>query len=242
MGTLCHHYKETGETAGCFPYPLTKRHVKILEVAERKVFMSGIDRERWWPSDQGKHEVTFAFSPFTYELREYRHDPKNADAWKKQFAAAEWVTGTIDWLAKRNGRWLVDDLKTGAWPVDPETSKQLRTYAIVVWLLDGRPEDWECDVSITSWPKYPLAGDATRAWHVLTAFDLREHLEDLKWALTHTDYVNPSRYDNSQDGKLPHCAGCECREPVPGISGWVTHFFYRTMPHCAQGMIKRVYG
>ena len=236
MGTLLHHFKETGLLTGCFPYPPTTEQLKIIATAERKVFMSGIDREKWWPAGTGNHEVTFAFHAFTLELRQYEGPRGAADEWKKQFDPLKWVTGSFDWLGRRFDRWHVDDLKTGAWPVDVETSKQLRTYAIVAWLLDGQQIDWECDVSITSWPKYPLAGEPVRTWHVLTGFDLAEHLADIRWALSNTQYVNPSPYDDPQSDKLPNCAGCECREPVP-TSGWITNFWFRTLPHCVPGML-----
>lgn len=254
MGTLVHHYKETGEFVGDnlhpFPRPLRKEHEEHIATLERKLFMSGFEREMWWPDGQGTHEVTFAFSPFTLELLEYQGDRGGADEWKASFAPLEYVTGTIDWLGRRGGRRWVDDLKTGAFPVDVETSKQLRTYAVVAWLLDGQPYDWECDVSITQWAKYPLAAEPVRTWHVLTGFDLREHVEDLKWALTHPE-VKPVSYGPPQPdengryqfgAKLPVCAGCECREPVEGISGWVTNFWFRTLPHCAAGMMKRFNG
>lgn len=249
FGSLTHYWVETGR----FDYTgATANDVKTLK---KKIALSGIERERWWPPETGRHEVTFAFNPFTLELVMFRGKRDKADAWKKgkRWEPTRWVTGTIDWLGKRgpHKRWHVDDLKTGAWDVDVETSKQVRTYAVVPWLLDGQPYDWECDTSITQWPKYPLPDEPGRTWHVLTEMDLMEHLADIRWALSNPQIVRPVIFgppEKDENGrysfgeKLPHCAGCECRIPVPGISTFVTNFWYRTLPYCLAGMMKRING
>lgn len=244
LGTLCHHWKEVGHWSGCWPSPLTEKQDGFVRLLLKKLALSGLDDlyEEYWPSGCGRHEVTFAYSPFTLELVLYEGERWGADEWKKQsrFDASRWVTGTIDWLGHTFGkdRWRIDDLKTGAWPVAVEDNKQLLSYAVVPWLMDEHPDEWELDVSITSWPKYPLAGLPTRKTGIITAFEIQEHLQDLRWALGNPQIVRPSDYGEAQvERELANCAGCDCREPVPGISGWVTHFWFRTLPHCAPGMM-----
>lgn len=241
-----HHWAETGETKR---EGTAKEFTRTLE---KKLFLSGTERETWWNESQGRHEVTFAFNPFTLKLVMFRGRRGAADAWKKgkRWNPLRWVTGTIDWLAKRGGRWWVDDLKTGAFPVYPDDSGQLKSYAVVAWMLDGMPDEWECDVSIMQWPKYPLPDGPKRTWHKLTANDLRAHLDAIRWTLTDPEeQVNPVSYGPPQPdengnyqfgGKLPVCAGCEARLPMPGVSEWITNFWFRTYPHCWEGIKKRI--
>jgi len=174
-------------------------------------------------------------------LVSYDGERGGADEWKKQarFEPSRWVTGTIDWLGKRRGRWWVDDLKTGAWPVGVEDNKQLLSYVIVPWLMDGKPDEWECDVSITQWGKYPLAALPRRTAGLVTGFEVQEHLQDLRWALSNPQIVKPSPYGTEE---LPNCAGCPCREPVPGVSEWLTNFWHRTLPYCMPGIMKVING
>jgi hypothetical protein len=130
-----------------------------------------------------------------------------SDDWKLDFNPREWLTGSIDYLGV-NG-W-VDDLKTGRWPVDPRTSRQLRSYALAAWVRDGRARDWESVVSITQWPKYPLAAPPRRTSALLTALDLSEHLMELQWAVDHPDEINPT-----PDG----CRFCTSRLACPAVDG-----------------------
>jgi hypothetical protein len=196
FGTLAHHWVETGETAGCGD----PRDVQLLE---EKIVLSGICREDWW--SDGRHEVSFAINLLTGEVLDYedRGDGwQNRDDWKASFKGSEWLTGTIDYLYE-NGS--VDDLKTGAWKVDPATSGQLRSYALYPWMRVGMPLDWRSTVSITSWPKYPKHAPPTREYHELTGFDLLDHLEDLRWAATHPDEVNPSDEGCRYCDAKPNC-------------------------------------
>lgn len=131
--------------------------------------------------------------------------PLDRDAWKKSFNANHYLTGTIDWLQLGNEETLpwVDDLKTGRWPVDPKTSKQLLSYLLVPWTLAGSPLiGWEGVVSITQWPKYPLGKLPKRSSHRVSGLELAEHLEDLRWAMNSPDVANPTE---------EHCRFCPCR-------------------------------
>lgn len=160
------------------------------------------------------------------------------------------MTGTIDWYGRLLGRRWIDDLKTGAFPVNVFTSKQVRTYALVAWFEDGCPFKWECKVSITWWSKYPLDGLPKREFHTLTGFDMMEHLADICWALEHPNEVNPDVPEVDENGKvvlgefgekLPNCSGCPARVAHPG-SSWMQNFWNRAMPTCWAGALRLISG
>lgn len=219
FGTLVHHWKETGDESPPWADP---RDTKTLL---KKLVLTGVDREFWWPSDEGRHEVTFALHLPTLELRFHEGDKAldlmtthpdgsvtgvpDRDLWKKGFGN-EWLTGTIDWLGNpAEGVGYVDDLKTGSWPVDVKTSAQLRAYSLVPWVMAGQPLAWDGLVSITSWPKYKLSDPPKRTSHTLSALDLEETLVDLRHAYKHPEQVVPS-----EEG----CKFCDCKPLCPA---WV---------------------
>lgn len=190
-GTLCHFWKETGD-----PY-MPGASATDIRCLEKKLLMSGVEREDWWPPGPGQHEVTFAVHLKTRQLRMYDADMvvrlddepwANFDDWKAAFDPKEYLTGTIDWL---ENDW-VDDLKTGHWPVDEKTSKQLLSYALVPWMQNGMSPSWHGVVSITQWERYPLAGLPHRREHEVSAYDLNEHLEDCLYAVEHPERFNPT--------------------------------------------------
>jgi hypothetical protein len=181
---------------------------------EKKLTESGIKRDEWWPRENSEHEATFAIE-ISQDIagiagRVQLWQPAyrlSRDEWKKAHQG-NWITGSIDWLDWGDRRCMahIDDLKTGRWLTNPATSKQLRSYALLPWLLAGRPMNWDGIVSITHWPRYPLHALPTRTSHVLSAFDLMEHLEDLAWAVSHPDEVNPGH---------DACMFCPCRVNCP---------------------------
>jgi hypothetical protein len=180
-GTLCHHWKETDQTDPDWADPA---ETKCLE---KKLVLSGIRREDYWSG--GEHEVTFAVELSTGEVMRFGDGGHlTRDEWKATFPLA-WLTGTIDYLYP-DGRG--DDLKTGRWPVDPALSKQLRSYALLPWLEAGRPLRWEKEWTITTWERYPLAGLPRREGHLITGFELTEHLEELRWAVGHPEEARPT--------------------------------------------------
>ena len=69
--------------------------------------------------------------------------------------------------------------------------------------------------------------------------DLAEHLDDIRYTLEHPNEVNVLDLSVKTD-KLHPCEGCECREVFPGSDG-LQNFWYRTLPHCAPGMVKRLW-
>lgn len=151
---------------------------------------TGVRRDDWWPNGQGQHEVTYALNLITLELRRFRGARADADKWKAQFGP-QWLTGTIDWLGTMGGLPWLDDLKTGRWPVDPRT-KQLPSYGLFSYFESGRHADYQAHRSITQWPKYPINGLPVRKWGpLMTALELEEHLDDLRWALEHPTETNP---------------------------------------------------
>lgn len=188
-GTLTHAWVETGETDD--------------ETLERKIMLSGIVREDWWPPS-GLHEVTFAIELFDVRAERFTGPRDEADAWKAQFYGnPRYLTGTIDYLNTTGIPW-VDDLKTGRWPV-PYTKRQIHSYVLLPWVEEGCPLDArKYRRSITQWPKYPLAELPRRSGleHPLTTLDLACHLDDLRWSVENPDEANPT-----EEG----CRFCECR-------------------------------
>ncbi len=201
-GTLVHSWKETGEMDPRF------RPADRLCLAT-KLERTGVTREVYWPG--GHHELTFAINLET--ASPLLHDPATgipADPWKSTFDPTKFLTGTIDWWnwnVDGDGD-VLDDLKTGRWPVDAKTSRQLRSYALLPWVMAGRPDDYSILTSITQWPRYPMAGKPTRTFHALSGGDLEDHLDDLRWAVAHPNEVNPT-----EEG----CRFCECK---PGCPSW----------------------
>ncbi len=200
FGTLAHWWKETGESDPDWADP---RDVKCLE---RKLFLSGIKREEWWSG--GEHEVTFALDLATLELHEYGEGKGEQfltrDKWKEQWSGMPgWLTGTIDYLWPDGS---INDLKTGAWPVDPWTSKQLRSYALHPWVKAGRPPRWNVLLGIDWWQKYPQNGLPIRTEALTSGFELHDHLEDLRWASEHPEEVNPGD---------EQCRWCESKPLCP---------------------------
>lgn len=197
FGTLVHHWKETGEEE---PQWADDRDLLCLQ---KKLAMSGVRREVWWPT--GVHEVSFAIDLERAEVTRYTGDKFLRDEWKAKFDPTKYLTGTIDLLDTTGDAPWVDDLKTGHWPVNPKTSRQLRSYALVPWLEAGSPYSWVCVVTITQWEKYPLAGQPKRKQHIITGFDMLEHLEEVRWAVAHPNEVTPSE----------QCRFCDSRPSCP---------------------------
>ncbi len=173
-----------------------------------------MEREHWWSGNTGgEHEVTFALELNHLTVKRYTGEcwcgGCDRDAWKAHHTGPRWLTGTIDYLLVETGCW-VDDLKTGEWPVSPVDNKQLLSYALYPWVLAGCPLKYGASLSITTWKKYRLDAPPTREEWEATGFDLHEHLEDLRWAATHPDEVNPT-----DDG----CRFCECKPGCPAMKG-----------------------
>jgi hypothetical protein len=199
-GTMVHKWKETDD----YSTGTTSQRKTFT----KKLAASAIDREKLWPADTGgTHECTFSINLETLQLRQWSptRSKFSSDHWKRRHPRHSYLTGSIDWLSTvvRGGTdslpW-VDDLKTGTWPVSPRTSKQLRSYALVPWILaDCDTDVW---VSITQWPKYKLSCKPKRSWHKLTSADLARHYAKLKWAVSNTDTAVPSK-----DG----CMFCMCK-------------------------------
>lgn len=199
FGTLVHHWKETGESNPKWADP------RDIELLDKKLIATDIDREEWWDPAVGEHEFSYALNLKTRELRKYRGARDGADAWKSAFGP-EWLTGTVDWVGLIDGLPWIDDLKTGRWPVEP-TTKQLLSYG----LFDYADRQWHPEYrayrSITQWPKYPISGHPVRKWGpLMTALDLEEHLDDLVWALEHPTEMNPGR---------EQCKFCDSQDVCP---------------------------
>lgn len=196
-GNLVHGWKETGDT-------------KENKTLNKKLAASGVNREKLWPvsGDTHGHEATFSIDLETLQLRIWSPERSkySRDHWKRRHPRHRFLTGSIDWLSEiRRGDaahtlpW-VDDLKTGNWPVYAGRSLQLRSYALVPWILNNCDTDvW---VSITQWPRYPLRGKPRRNWRLLKSVELAKHLQRLRWAVGNPEVARPTK-----DG----CMFCECK-------------------------------
>lgn len=200
FGHLAHAWVETGVVG------ITGASAPDIDLLERKILLSGIDRDRLWPAN-GEHEVTFAVHLKSLEVRLYKENSLDLDRdrWKETWDTSEWLTGTSDYETED---WL-DDLKTGSWPVSPIDNPQLRSYALWRWLRAGRPFRYKRDVSITQWPKYPIVGLPARSWSCVTGFDLEEHLEALQWSVSH-----PTEYNITEE----HCLFCQAKSAHKDIA------------------------
>lgn len=193
-GTLVHFWKETSDPM------MPGAKTADLVCLEKKLFITGVTSEQWWSG--GEHEVSFSINLFNYGVVRYAGPRAGADDWKKQWDPKKYLTGTIDYL--RPDR--LDDLKTGRWPVDPKTSKQLRSYAALPWIEAGHPDDWEYLVSITTWQRYPLDGLPHRDYAWVTGAEMKLHMADLRYSALHPDETNPT-----DEG----CKWCDCRPNCP---------------------------
>lgn len=196
-GTTVHSWKENGVTNG-------------NKTLNKKLAATGIDRARLWPEvgDSYGHETTFSIHLETLQVRIWTPEGSkySRDDWKRRHPKRNYLTGSIDWLStiSRKGTkelpW-VDDLKTGAWPVYAKKSKQLRSYALVPWILHGCTTDvWG---SITQWPKYRIDGKPKRNWCLYTSKDLLAHLQRIRWANKNTQLAV-----YSEEG----CRFCMCKD------------------------------
>ncbi len=195
-GTLAHWWKESGDWC---PDWADEKDISLLG---RKLAITGVQRETYWAG--GTHEVTFAINLFSLAYEVYTGSREGADAWKTLKGSTPGrLTGTIDYYVPGG---LVDDLKTGRWLPNIEDSKQLKSYALLSWLESGCAEDWVTWVSFTHWEKYPLAGLPRVTSHLMTAAEAQEHLEALRWAVSHPEEVNPG---------AEACRFCPCRNNCP---------------------------
>lgn len=193
-GTLVHHWMETGDSSPEWARP---SHVALLA---RKLEASGVRREDWWRG--GVHESTWALNLRTLDLQRHTGGPNTRDEWKEAFDPLEWLTGTIDWSMVDPLR--ADDLKTG-WCPEVRYNKQLLSYGLFLWFNSGCTGD-TVDLSITHWPKYPIAAPPKRYSWVATSVDLECHLADLQFSMANSDL---EIYDGSGNG---YCRFCESKK------------------------------
>ncbi len=197
----------------------------------------------WWPTD-GEHEVAFAIELFTLDVSIGPKGKETGEGWKAKFDTRRYLTGTVDYLRRATDThydWL-DDLKTGRWVSDVRKSAQLRSYALLPWIQDGRKLSWRGAVSFTQWERYPLAALPKRTEHILTGLDMAEHLESLRYALVNPDEVNVVDTTTDRRGRtdvMSPCAFCPCRETHPA-SSWMQHWKHSRLPLCMPGIISRI--
>lgn len=235
-GHVVHHWKETGRFKGA------EKYVTLLR---KKLAATSVNRHEWWPRGKGEHEVTFALHLDDVRLLIYDRleEELDRDAWKEQFPTAEWLTGTIDWLVwgDENTVPWVDDLKTGKWPVVAAESRQLDSYLLVPWIVQGCPSGWRGVKSITQWPQYPIHGAPRRNHKWVNGFDMRAHLEDLRWAVKHPEEATapPPVIQGGRVVKMSPCAFCPNRAEH-AFSSWMKHWNHSRIPSCWEGITTMI--
>lgn len=201
-GTYVHEYMQHGVVppapAGRPQYPA--RLQDRLDAAGDVLAM--------WPRDGARFEVSVAYHVLTGAVESAELPGKEEqDAWKNAHDH-HWVVGTMDYLGCLFGRPWVDDLKTGRFPPLP-TSAQTVFYALCADRLAGTPPDGVY-VSITHWPRYPVAGRPERVGTTLSWDDLEDFADLLE-----------QRWEASPRPLTPGewCRYCPSRANCPAFSG-----------------------
>jgi len=160
FGTLAHEYVEDGTI-----------------YVETQEWCSRFNRLHYYP-DKGLHEVICWYDPETGDMglkptgeakrkhRDYSDIP------------AHCFVGTIDYMCPlKDGRWWVDDLKTGNsfWLPKPSSDQMLFAATVICHVMDG-----EVITSITSIPRYPIG----------TKPDRKKYVVDRQRALAYLDKLD----------------------------------------------------
>lgn len=169
-GTMVHHWKETGEVVG------KESHVKTFTKKLDELKAAGIERLAIWPNS-GYHEVAVAYNCVT-GIVDIAHEGGSNEF--KSSHSEPWVTGTLDYyIFLPDGRIAVDDLKTGAM-FNKEPDEIAQTYFYLMCLEKVYKTGKDGFVSITHWPKYPIAGLPIRSEGEIPIELLQQFEERLK--------------------------------------------------------------
>jgi hypothetical protein len=171
-GTMGHGWKETGRVE------VVNGRKSLVPLMEKKIKLSGIKREQWWPETM-RHEIALAVKPGeAYATYEGTREEK--EAWKAA-QSDEWATGTLDGYDWMFDVLWVDDLKTGRFVSLEEYQEQLRFYALgAARLLDYRGPVY---VTLTHWPRYPVINEPSRFGRTIEQDELlafEKRLSDLR--------------------------------------------------------------
>jgi hypothetical protein len=191
-GTMVHRWAETGEVSG------TKSHVKTFEKKLAVLETNGVTRETLWPVS-GFHEVTFAYNCV---------DGRLGVCWLKGEEAAraklaygdDWITGTADYVYRKDGLCGVDDLKTGMmFDSEPDELSQLYFYLMCWQIYNGIRDDKDGLLSIHHWPKYPLSALPGYEQRVIPGYRIGKF----------ENYIR-SLHKKYRAGDAPFVLGAEC--------------------------------
>lgn len=165
FGTLAHEYVEDGTI-----------------YAETEEWCSRFKRLHYYPP-QGLHEVICWYDPLTGDmglkptgLEKRRHRDYSS-------IAEHCLVGTIDYMCPlKEGRWWVDDLKTGSpfWLPKPNSDQMMFAATVISHVFDA-----EVITSITSVPRYPLGTKPDRKKFIVTralSLAYMERLDTLYYA------------------------------------------------------------
>jgi hypothetical protein len=151
-GSMTHEWKETGVI------PVINGRKNLVPLLEKKIKLTGIDRERWWPKTM-VHELAMAVSPFEDYKSLLDGTKEQKEAWKVAFSE-RYCTGTLDGYDWMFDVLWIDDLKTGKLVTEEDYVMQRKLYALgLSRLLDYRGP---VNVTLTWWPRYPVLVDPIR--------------------------------------------------------------------------------
>lgn len=139
-----------------------KNHERLLH---ERIAASGIDRDVVWPGFM--HEIGVAVDCASDAVELMSGHGSAVDAWKAA-KPESWIVGTCDGWAEMDGWLVVDDLKTGRMPPDPDCAQML-LYATAA-MHDRRVD--RAILRITHWPRYPRGGKPQFITKSITADDI----------------------------------------------------------------------
>jgi PD-(D/E)XK nuclease superfamily len=159
-GISCHKWAETGEIVAHEDYRRHQPHLekKLGQYDRLAIWPEGAEEDE--PGNRVFRELALSRNTLTGEGR-FKADGTSEEkmAWKLSHDS-EWETGSADYVSVDPlGHATVDDLKTGRFPPDVETSLQLQWYSLAC-VAAGLAKT--ATSSITHLPRYPVKADVVR--------------------------------------------------------------------------------
>jgi hypothetical protein len=202
-GTEVHDWKATGgePVDGEFSVLIRKRLVALTGDPTGEPL-----RQELWPAELGTHELAVSVCAVTGRTFTFRGTAAERNEWKWSRPESH-VVGTMDWLGEMADRPWVDDLKTGKIPDDPD-APQVRVYGVA-----GAAEF----LSVTHWPRYPLARPPSREWADFPERDRAATMADIRAAYRGHLEARGSLLLAEPPRTVPgdHCRWCPSRPSCP---------------------------
>lgn len=200
FGTLAHEYVENGT---------------IYEQTEEwcSRFTGRYDRERLYPA-RGMHEVVGWYNPVNGEMG--LRPPGETKRKHRDYADIpdHCIVGTIDFLCRaKDGRWWVDDLKTGnsMWLPKPDSDQMLFATMLTTLIFDT-----PSIATITAVPRYPLGTEPDRKRHDVSKPDALLYKDKLDILYgQHLLELRRAKEDNYTYVRNKECMFCPSRTICP---------------------------